>query len=272
MRKSPPFGKGGENGRGGCVKIVTVKKGDQKMDSIGIVIYKDYLEYLSFLSREEKGRVMEALMEYAFLEKEPELSDKAAMIVFAIMKNQLDRDREKYEKKCETNRKNGAYGGRPQKADAPKETPEKAFDLPAPQDIGEQYGPQRTAENEARQEVSANPVSFTPHGEERVDDFQLFWEEYPKKTDKSAAECEFRRLATDKETVASIMSCLRRQKTSEEWQRENGRFIPRASAWLIRKDWDKSPPAKSGQWDSFDLDDFFADSLALSMGTAPPDK
>lgn len=212
-------------------------------ESVGIVIYKDYMEYLGFLSREDKGAVMEALMEYAFLAKEPDITDKASLLVFTFMKNQLDRDREKYEKKCEINRKNGALGGRPPKDEEGKkrEKPEKT-----------------TAENKKKAEAEEEDVDVEGA-------FERFWEEYPKKADETAAKVEFRRAAADRETVDEIMKALKMQKNSEEWTRENGRFIPRASAWLSRRDWERTATPKKEGYSSFDEDDFFAAALADSM-------
>ena len=41
-------------------------------------------------------------------------------IAFAFIKNQMDFNKDKYEKRCETNRKNGSKGGRPKKEEAEK--------------------------------------------------------------------------------------------------------------------------------------------------------
>lgn len=41
-------------------------------------------------------------------------------IAFAFIKNQMDFNKDKYEKRCETNRKNGSKGGRPKKTETEK--------------------------------------------------------------------------------------------------------------------------------------------------------
>lgn len=41
-------------------------------------------------------------------------------IAFAFIKNQMDFNKDKYEKRCETNRKNGSKGGRPKKEETEK--------------------------------------------------------------------------------------------------------------------------------------------------------
>ena len=64
-----------------------------------------------FLTNEQFGRLMAALFE---LDDggDPEV-DKDIAMAFAFMSLQQRLDREKYEKRCETNRKNGALGGAP---------------------------------------------------------------------------------------------------------------------------------------------------------------
>jgi|GEM_PF-3466429 len=86
----------------------------------GFLMYRDYAELFAFLSREDKADLMESVFAYAFEGREPEGLSTSAMIVFTVMKRQYDRDREKYEQKCEKNRKNAAFGGRPPKTGAEK--------------------------------------------------------------------------------------------------------------------------------------------------------
>lgn len=45
---------------------------------------------------------------------------KEVKIAFAFIKNQMDFNKNKYEKRCETNRKNGSKGGRPKKTETEK--------------------------------------------------------------------------------------------------------------------------------------------------------
>ena len=67
-------------------------------------------------------------------------------------------------------------------------------------------------------------------------DFQLFWFEYPKKKDKARAEKKF--LTLKKDCLPSLMSALRLQKTSEDWTKANGQYVPMPSTWLNGKRWE----------------------------------
>ena len=80
-----------------------------------IVMYSAYSTYFGLLSVEERGRLITAIFDYSFEGKACSDLSPAANMAFMFIKDQVDRDREKYEKVCEQRRKNGALGGRPPK-------------------------------------------------------------------------------------------------------------------------------------------------------------
>lgn len=82
------------------------------MEKNSFLIYLDYEEQFNLLSNEEIGILIKAIIKY---EKTKEVSQLDGMLkmAFSFIKTQLDRDREKYEKKCEKNKENGSKGGRP---------------------------------------------------------------------------------------------------------------------------------------------------------------
>ena len=79
------------------------------------LIYLDYKEQFELLSDEELGRLLRAIMLYEETGEITELSGMLKM-AFSFIKTQLDKDRQKYEDKCEKNRENAKRGGRPKKA------------------------------------------------------------------------------------------------------------------------------------------------------------
>ena len=68
--------------------------------------------------------------------------------------------------------------------------------------------------------------------------FFFFWENYPKKTAKPCALKTWLKLDPNEALVADIMSALTQYKLSDEWQRENGRYIPHPAKWLDQKRWE----------------------------------
>lgn len=68
--------------------------------------------------------------------------------------------------------------------------------------------------------------------------FERFWAAYPKKKDKAKAITEWNRLKADRKLMREMSAALRRQKASEEWQRDNGRAIPYPCRWLSHRRWE----------------------------------
>lgn len=84
------------------------------MDKSSFLIYLDYEEQFNLLTDEQIGRLMRAIIKYEKTREIPQLNGIVKM-AFSFIKTQLDRDREKYEAKCEKNRENAKKGGRPRK-------------------------------------------------------------------------------------------------------------------------------------------------------------
>jgi hypothetical protein len=87
-----------------------------------------YLEWLrtmeaAMLSKNERSRLIEAIVLYADTGKIPELP-RLLMAIFAPIKTTMDNNAEKYEAIASRNRSNGAKGGRPKGAEKPKKTQE----------------------------------------------------------------------------------------------------------------------------------------------------
>jgi len=83
------------------------------------VLFNDLSKPIKSLSDEEAGKLFKAIFEYQNGGIEQELSGASEM-AFTFIKQQLDRNHERYEIICERNRTNGAKGGRPKNPDIPK--------------------------------------------------------------------------------------------------------------------------------------------------------
>ena len=79
------------------------------------MLYLDYKQHLELLTDAERGMLMMALFDYAADKTEPTTLTGSAAMAFSFIRAQMDRDNQKYEEKCITNRANGAKGGRPKK-------------------------------------------------------------------------------------------------------------------------------------------------------------
>ena len=91
------------------------------MDKNSFLIYLDYEEQFNLLTDEQVGQLMRAIIKYEKTGVVPKLEGMLKM-AFSFIKTQLDRDREKYNKRCEQNRENAKRGGRPRKQKDNSET------------------------------------------------------------------------------------------------------------------------------------------------------
>ncbi len=69
-------------------------------------------------------------------------------------------------------------------------------------------------------------------------DFDLFWTEYPKKQAKQDARKAFAKLKPDAALLEIIMASLRERKTTHDWQKDNGQYVPNAATYLNGKRWE----------------------------------
>lgn len=64
--------------------------------------------------------------------------------------------------------------------------------------------------------------------------FERWWASYPKKVGKEAARKAFAKVKIDVETlIAAVM----KQRESDQWKRESGRYIPNPATWLNQGRW-----------------------------------
>jgi hypothetical protein len=72
--------------------------------------------------------------------------------------------------------------------------------------------------------------------------FNDLWKSYPKKTSKAGARRQFNKLKPDKGLFDTIMQALQKHKLTEQWQKENGKYIPKLMNWLQEEKWEDELP------------------------------
>lgn len=68
--------------------------------------------------------------------------------------------------------------------------------------------------------------------------FEAWWAEYPKKVGKQAARKAWSKVKPDAALYSRIIDATKAQRTSEQWRKENGRFIPNPATWINQGRWD----------------------------------
>lgn len=74
------------------------------------------------------------------------------------------------------------------------------------------------------------------HSKTRTEeDFDRFWQAYPRKVGKKAAKRAFNKANVPVET---LVSAVQRQKCGKQWKKDNGQYIPNPATWLNQGRWD----------------------------------
>lgn len=68
--------------------------------------------------------------------------------------------------------------------------------------------------------------------------FDLFWRAYPRKKSKGDAEKAWAKIHPDEQLTEHILRAVEQAKTSADWRKDGGQFIPHPATWLNRRGWE----------------------------------
>ena len=74
--------------------------------------------------------------------------------------------------------------------------------------------------------------------EDKNDDFDIFWENYPWKAGKGTALRAWKHIKPSNQLKDIILVALSFHKKQESWNQDGGKWIPRASTWLNQRRWE----------------------------------
>jgi hypothetical protein len=69
-----------------------------------------------------------------------------------------------------------------------------------------------------------------------TEEFELVWNVYPKKINKLGSFRSFEKTKTP--SVSTLVNAINKQKLSDDWTKESGRYIPSFSNWISDKRWE----------------------------------
>ena len=69
-------------------------------------------------------------------------------------------------------------------------------------------------------------------------DFEFFWQAYPRKEGKKKAQDAFAKVTVSLEV---LLAAIEIQKKTPQWEKDNGQFIPHPATWLDGKRWEDVP-------------------------------
>jgi hypothetical protein len=80
-------------------------------------------------------------------------------------------------------------------------------------------------------------------------DFNIFYQKYPKHEAKKKAFEAWKKIQPTNGLLNTILSAVDKQKESENWKKDDGKYIPLPATWLNGRRWeDEIPEAKKSSW------------------------
>lgn len=131
----------------------------------------------------------------------------------------------------------------PHKKEKESEIPPPYGSEPEPQSKNQAARDSDISQDADEKEPCAEPEDGQASGESQKQStlerrFELFWAAYPKKKAKKTAFNAFKRLNPDENLFNRIMEAIGRARTSKEWLKDGGQFIPHPSTWLNGGCWE----------------------------------
>lgn len=80
-----------------------------------------------------------------------------------------------------------------------------------------------------------------PNGGEEDLLFVRFWASYPRKQYKDRARKAWAKIRVTPELLDQMLTALEAAKLSDQWMRDEGRFIPHPATWLNGRCWEDDP-------------------------------
>lgn len=77
--------------------------------------------------------------------------------------------------------------------------------------------------------------------------FGEFWAAYPRKVGKANCQKWFEKHKVDRKTLDAMLTSIAYLKTTEQWKKDDGKFIPHPQTWLNGRRWEDEtaqPPKK----------------------------
>jgi hypothetical protein len=107
---------------------------------------------------------------------------------------------------------------------------------------GHLRGSRGAPEGHVQQSEPSNHLTKSPLRYPTIDgEFDAFWTAWPKKVGKAAARKAWDRLNGNRPEIGHVLEAIRWQAHTDQWRREDGRFIPNPATWINQNRWLDEP-------------------------------
>ena len=101
-----------------------------------------------------------------------------------------------------------------------------------------------TLHREEEVEIEVEP-NIEP--KQKTSGFERFWISYPRKRSKGQAEKAWKALKPNEHLQDRLLVALEKAKTSADWLKDGGRFIPYPATWLNARGWEDDYESGHGE-------------------------
>lgn len=211
------------------------------------ILYNSFYEPIKALKNEQLGKLLRAIFNYTINGEITQ--DSEIIIAFMFIKNQLDRDSEKWEVERNKRKEAGRLGGIKRALNQQQKLSSKSKQCLGVLKSAKQNQANQADNVDVNVDVYVNDNvndNVTTNNniydfiEEKYDNkiFEKFWNEYPKKISKGNAEKWFKKNKPTNDLVDLMIEKLKIYKETEQWKKDNGKYIPYPSSWLNAKGWE----------------------------------
>ncbi len=205
------------------------------------LFYYDWGNFYDPLDNDRKAQLITATYRYAKDRTETDFDDLTLKVLFNVVKDTIDRDDEKYDKKCQKNRESikkrwNKNTDEYERIQTNTKHTDKDIDKDKDIDIDIDKDTDRDIENDNLLSSFSSKTACV-----YTDDFLNFWREYPKKVGKGDAFNKWKKAKLTKADKEDILKALDWQKNSIRWRDNEGRYIPNPSTYLSQRRWEDEP-------------------------------
>ena len=208
-----------------------------------MTFYSSFWEAINALPKKDQLPVMRATIEYGLNGTHGEKLTVSQSAFFSLIKPNLDASR----KKASSGKAGGSKAKANDKQNASKtevNAKQTASEKEKENEIENEYEIEVEIEKESLLSSSATAAEDNKAAAATPAGFDLFWEKYPNKVCMREAVDAWKDICVNENTPAQILAGLDRWRNSLEWEKENGRYIPRPARWLSELRWQEHPKEK----------------------------
>ena len=235
------------------------------------IMYSNYRKFLSMLSDTEIAELMRAIFCFVEDEEIPELDSKTD-ICFAVITDQIERDREKYKKVCERRANAGRLGGKQKyenrlKKEEEKQEKKEEKKEEKQEDSEENISLANVSKSSKCQQMLANLANVSKSSKRKQNlanladndndndiakaiyinqkktkqkksescysnDFDVFWEVYPRKSDKGSAYKKYLTRLKDGWSPEQLLTAAKKYRAQIVANRTEQKYIKLCKTFL----------------------------------------